>query len=192
MFIKAACEGGDRSRGTLLQQLVVGAVVVPVLTGVVLLVSERVGGGRLRSQSLQQLGIEAVGELPADFDDLTGAAVVPQGPGHLLVGHGFAVALPPAPHLGHLLLVLGDELEDPALPVHPLDTVGHLRVTQGFAQELVQAKPLSAWNRDTESGSAGTGTWVQLIVPASCTSSGSSFHIITALCEIVAPQLIES
>lgn len=52
-----------------------------------------------RAQPLQDQGVELVGELAADLDDLSSAAVVPQGARHLLVGHGFAVALALAPAL---------------------------------------------------------------------------------------------
>lgn len=58
------------------------------------------------AQPVQDVWVELVGELAADLDYLTGAAIVSQGPGHLLISHGLAVtfALPPA--LSQFLLVL--------------------------------------------------------------------------------------
>lgn len=70
---------------------------------------------------MQDVRVELVCELASHFHDLAGAAVVSQGPCHLLVGHGLAVALALAPALGQLLLVLGDEVEGAAAAVRPLD-----------------------------------------------------------------------
>lgn len=99
-----------------------------LLRGVAGQVHGDVGG----AEPLQNHRVELVGELASHFHDLAGAAVVSQGPRHLLVGHGLSVALAPAPALRQLLLVLGDEVEDTAATVRPLDGVAHVGVIQGF------------------------------------------------------------
>ena len=70
---------------------------------------------------MQDVWVELIREFAAHLDDLPGAAVVSQRPGHLLIGHGLAVALALAPALGQLLLVLGDEVERAAAVIRPLD-----------------------------------------------------------------------
>lgn len=50
--------------------------------------------------------VKLIREFALDFTDLSSARVVTQSACHLLVGHGFAVALALAPHLGELLFVL--------------------------------------------------------------------------------------
>lgn len=108
----------------------------------------RVAGGHLRRAELvQDVRAELVGQLASHFPDLAGAAVVPQGSGHLLVGHGLAVALALAPALGQLLLVLGDEVEGAAAAVRPLDGVAHVGVVQGLVEVLVKSELLSTWGR---------------------------------------------
>lgn len=95
-----------------------------LLPGVILLlcrVARQVHGHLCRAEPVQDVWVELVSEFAAHFYDLTGAAVVSQSPCHLLIGHGLAVALALAPALGQLLLVLGDEVEDAAAAVCPLD-----------------------------------------------------------------------
>lgn len=105
-----------------------GAVVAlfrwVVLLGVGLLlwrVAGQVHGHVCRAEPVQDVWVKLVGEFAADFDDLTGAAVVPQSSGHLLVCHGLAVALALAPALSQLLLVFGDKVEGATATVCPLD-----------------------------------------------------------------------
>lgn len=86
----------------------------------------------------QRLLLEAVGELPLHLLDLTGTGVVPQGPGHLLVRHGLAVPLPPAPQLRQTLLVLGGELEGASGGLDPPDAAPHRRCLEHLEQELEQ------------------------------------------------------
>lgn len=141
-------------------QLVVSVPAVPVhrrraavaLLGLRLLLPAldlllcRVAAGHLRRAELvQDVRAELVGQLAPHFPDLAGAAVVPQGSGHLLIGHGLAVALALAPALGQLLLVLGDEVEGAAAAVRPLDGVAHVGVVQGLVEVLVKSELLSTW-----------------------------------------------
>lgn len=110
-------------------------------------VADGVPGGRHKmpgAQPLQDCGVELVGELAAHLDDLPGAAVVAKGARHLLVGHGFAVALAPAPALSKLLLVLGHEVERSGTAVCPLDGVHHVGIVQGLVKVLEEAQLLAA------------------------------------------------
>lgn len=91
---------------------------------------------------MQDVRVELVGEFASDLYDLTGAAVVPQSSGHLLIGHGLPVALALAPALGQLLLVLGDEVENATATVCPLDRVAHVGVIQSFMEVLVEPELL--------------------------------------------------
>lgn len=95
------------------------------------------------AQLLEDVGVELVGQLASDLHDLAGAAVVPQSPRHLLIGHGLAVALPLAPALGQLLLVLGDELEGAIPAVGPLDCVHHVGVVQGLVEVFIKSELLT-------------------------------------------------
>lgn len=104
----------------------------------------QVHGYLRRAEPVQDVRVELVGELAAHFDDLASAAVVPQGSCHLLVGHGFAVALALAPALSQLLFVLGDEVERAAAAVRPLYRVAHAGVVQGFMEILVQPELLTS------------------------------------------------
>ena len=92
---------------------------------------------------MQDLGVELVRELAAHLEDLARAAVVPQSSGHLLIGHGLAVALALAPALGQLLLVLGDEVEGAAAAVRPLDGVDHVGVVQSLVEVFIQSELLT-------------------------------------------------
>lgn len=103
----------------------------------------QVHGYLCRAKPVQDVWVELVGELAADFDDLAGATVVPQSSCHLLVGHGFAVSLALAPALSQLFLVLGDEVEDATAAVCPLYGVAHTGVIQGFMEVLVQPELLT-------------------------------------------------
>ena len=94
------------------------------------------GGHKVGAEPLQDDGVELVGELAADLGDLAGAAVVAESARHLLVGHGLAVALAPAPALGQLLFVLGHEVEGAGTAVRPLDGVHHVGVMQGLVKIL--------------------------------------------------------
>lgn len=142
----------------LVLQLVVSVPAVPVqrhraavaLIGlhlrpnVALLRDVRVAGERWHCAELvQDVRAELVGQLASDLPDLTGAAVVAQSSGHLLVGHGLAVALALAPALGQLLLVFGDEVEGAAAGVRPLDGVAHVGVVKGLVEVLVKPELLS-------------------------------------------------
>lgn len=95
------------------------------------------------AQLLEDVGVELVGQLASDLHDLAGAAVVPQSSRHLLIGHGLAVALPLAPALGQLLLVLGDELEGAIPTVGPLDCVHHVGVVQGLVEVFIKSELLT-------------------------------------------------
>lgn len=94
---------------------------------------------------MQNVWVELVGELATNFDDLPGAAVVPQSSSHLLVGHGLSVSLALAPALSQLFLVLGDEVESAAAAVCPLYGVAHAGVIQGFMEVLVQPELLTSF-----------------------------------------------
>lgn len=73
----------------------------------------------------QCLLIETVGELSLHLFYLACARVVPQGPRHLLVGHGLAIALPLAPQLCQALLVFRGELERARGGLKPPDAAPH-------------------------------------------------------------------
>lgn len=73
----------------------------------------------------QCLLIKPVGELPFHLVNFTGAGVVSQCSGHLLVGHGFAVSLSTTPQLRQALLVLGGELESARSGLDPPDAAPH-------------------------------------------------------------------
>lgn len=98
-----------------------------LLLGVDLLL-QGVGGGLRGAEPVQDVWVELVSQFAPHFHDLTGAAVVPQGSCHLLIGHGLSIALALAPTLGQLLLVLGDKVEGAAAAVGPLDRVAHVGV----------------------------------------------------------------
>lgn len=93
----------------------------------------------LRSRPPQHLAAELVREFLLHLFDLSGLAVVAQGPGHLLVGHSLAVALLLAPAAGEYLLVFRGELKDASLSVHPPDAVPHVSVLQEVQEELIEA-----------------------------------------------------
>lgn len=78
----------------------------------------------------QHVLAELVGQLLLHFFNLPIFSIVPQGSGHLLIGHFFAVALLSAPAAGQSLLVFGGELEDALVLVHPPDTVAHVAVSE--------------------------------------------------------------
>lgn len=83
-------------------------------------------------------------ELPLHLLNLAGAGVVPQCPCHLLVGHGLAISLSPAPQLRQELLVLGGELKGASGGVNPPDAAPHRRCLKHLKQELEQSfLPLS-------------------------------------------------
>lgn len=84
------------------------------------------------AKPLEDQGVELVGEFAPYFDDLSGAAVVAERPGHLLIGHRLTVAFALPPALCQLLFVFGDEVESAAAPVSPLDGIHHVGVMQGF------------------------------------------------------------
>lgn len=87
----------------------------------------------------QHVVAELVGQLLLHLFNLPILPIVPQGSGHLLIGHSFAVALLNAPALGQSLLVFGGELEDALVLVHPPDAVAHVAVSEQVEEELVQA-----------------------------------------------------
>lgn len=87
----------------------------------------------------QHVLAELVGQLLLHFFNLPIFSIVPQRPGHLLIGHSFAVSLLNAPAAGQGLLVFGGELEDALVLVHPPDTVAHVAVSEQVEEELVQA-----------------------------------------------------
>lgn len=95
------------------------------------------------AQLVEDIWVELVGQLASDLHDLAGAAVVPQRPRHLLIGHGLAVALPLAPAFGQLLLVLGDEVEGAVAAVGPLDRVHHVGVIQGLVEVFIKPELLT-------------------------------------------------
>lgn len=92
---------------------------------------------------MQDIWVELVREFAAHFEDLAGAAVVPQSSGHLLIGHGLAVALALTPALGQLLLVLGDEVEGATPAVRPLDGVAHVGVVQSLMEVFIKSELLT-------------------------------------------------
>lgn len=108
-----------------------------------LLAAGQVHGDLCRAQPVQDVWVELVGKFSSHFDDLTSAAVVSQSSGHLLIGHGLAVAFALAPTLGQLLLVLGDEVESATAAVRPLDRVPHVGVVQSFMEIFIQSELLT-------------------------------------------------
>lgn len=92
-------------------------------------------------QRYQGVPAELVGELFLHLEDVAGPGVVPQSPGHLLIGHGPLVALPLAPEQRHLVLVPGGEAENPGRRRHPGQTVGHARILQHLKQEVKEPQP---------------------------------------------------
>lgn len=88
---------------------------------------------------------ELIGELLLYFFDLPSFAIVPESPGHLLIGHCFAVALLETPLAGQNLFVFCGELEDALILVHPPDAVAHVAIPKQVQQELVQAHFLLVW-----------------------------------------------
>lgn len=82
---------------------------------------------------------ELVGELLLHLEDLPGPGVVPEGPGHLLVGHGPLVALPLAPQCRHLVLVPGGEPEDAGGRRHPGHAVGHVWILQHLEEKVKES-----------------------------------------------------
>lgn len=79
---------------------------------------------------------ELVGELLLHLEDLSGPGVVPQGAGHLLVGHGPLVALSLPPQCRHLVLVRGGKLEDAGCGLYPGHAVGHVGILQHLKEEM--------------------------------------------------------
>lgn len=90
-------------------------------------------------QEHQRVSAELVGELLLHLEDLSGAGVVPEGAGHLLVRHGPLVALPLAPQRRHLVLVPGGEPENPGGGRHPGHAVGHARILQHLEEEVEES-----------------------------------------------------
>ncbi len=71
---------------------------------------------------------ELVGELLLHLEDLSGAGVVPEGTGHLLVSHGPLVAFSLPPECCHLVLVGGVKAEDACGCWDPGHTVCHVGI----------------------------------------------------------------
>lgn len=92
----------------------------------------------IHSRPPHHLAAELVCKFLLDLFDLSGLAVVAQGPGHLLVGHSLAVALLLAPAAGECLLVFRGELKDASLSVHPPDAVPHVSILQKVQEELIE------------------------------------------------------
>lgn len=118
--------------------LLAEVLILLLLPGVEPLLAPQCG-----AQLVEDIWVELVGQLASDLYNLAGAAVVPQRPRHLLIGHGLAVALPLAPTLGQLLLVLGDEVEGAIAAVGPLDRVHHVGVIQGLVEVFIKPELLT-------------------------------------------------
>lgn len=88
---------------------------------------------------VQHLLTELVGELLLHFFDLPCFSIVPQSPGHFLVGHFFAVAFLVTPVGRQSFFVFGGELEDALVLVHPPDALAHVTLSEQVQEELVQA-----------------------------------------------------
>lgn len=94
-------------------------------------------------QFVEDVWVKLVGQFASNFYDLAGAAVVPQSPRHLLIGHDLAVALPLAPALGQPFLVLGDKVEGATAAVCPLDRVPHVGVIQSLMEVFIKPELLT-------------------------------------------------
>lgn len=93
----------------------------------------------LHHHSPHHVTAELIRQFLLHLFDLAGLAVVPQSPGHLLIGHHLAVALLLAPSAGESLLVFGGELKDASFSVHPPDAVPHVSVLKKVQEELIEA-----------------------------------------------------
>lgn len=102
-----------------------------------------VAGHVHRAEPVQDVWVKLVRQFAPHFHDLSRAAIVPQSPCHLLVGHGLAVALALAPALGQLLLVLGDKVEGAAAAVCPLDGVAHVGIIQSLMEVFIKSELLA-------------------------------------------------
>lgn len=90
-------------------------------------------------QGHQGVLAELVGELLLHLENLAGPGVVPERPGHFLVGHRPLVAFPLTPQRCHQVLVRGGKAENPRGGRHPGHAVGHRRVLQHLKQKVKQA-----------------------------------------------------
>lgn len=82
-------------------------------------------------QGTQGHSAELIGHFLLHLEDLSRPGVVPQRPGHFLVGHGPPVAFPLPPECCYLFLVPGREAEHSVCcRWHPGNAVGHAKVLQ--------------------------------------------------------------
>lgn len=91
------------------------------------------------AEVVQHLLTELVGQLLLHFFDLPSFSIVPQSPGHFLVGHFFAVTFLVTPVGRQSFFVFGGELEDALVLVHPPDALAHVALPEQVQEELVQA-----------------------------------------------------
>lgn len=89
--------------------------------------------------SPHHLSAELVGQLLLDLPHLARLAVIPQSPGHFLVGHFLPVALLHSPAVRQHLFVFGGELEGALVLVHPPDALLHLATPEQVQEELIKS-----------------------------------------------------